>query len=207
MANRAIKRTPVRVFLLSEKAGSRSFRATVHNPPAGYDSLAVKRGEQAPPKRLEFHWKMGSRTPGDIVLTDDAELLVTARFLKSIKELPGWSSIAVSLMLATGEPAGEFHCLVISGRTGSFLQSRTTKVPAGADKAFDTYKGLCFSVSETFGIGMPSQHLNFVYVSEAFASATRQYCSGSVAFTPCDEVITTPWTYLKVVEKTTYRRS
>src|ERR1700741_3244737 len=121
-------------FLMADNAGSRPFRATVHRPSPKYDSFAVKRGEKAPPNDLEFRWKMGSKTLGDVVLTDDIELLGSARFLKSIEGLPGWSSVPVNLVLPTGQPVNGFHCLIITGRTGAFLQNRTTKLPAGPNK-------------------------------------------------------------------------
>lgn len=193
------------MYLMSEKSGSRSFRATIRQTSSDYDALAVKRGERAPTTLLEFHWKMGARTPKDVVLTDDAEVLVSIRFLKSIEAFPGWSSIPVGLLLPSGESVKAFHSLVVHGRTGAFLQNRTTKLPAVAGKAFDTYRGLCFSVPETFGVGMPSQRLDLVYVSEEFALAVRPYTSESLEFTPCDEVLTDPWTYLSVVEKTAHR--
>lgn len=205
VANRAIERDSVSALLMCEKPGSRAFRAT-RQISVEYDALAVKRGEQTPPSRLQFQWKMGSRTPDDVVLTDDCDLLVSVRFLQSIERLSGWSSFPVKLELPSGQVVEHFHCLVITGRAGRFLQDRTTKIPANATKVFDTYKGLCFAMPENLGVCMPMhRELDLVYVSKDFAAAVRPYAAGTLDFIPCDEVITPPWVFLGVIEKTSMR--
>lgn len=75
----------------------------------------------------------------------------------------------------------------------------------GPNKVFDTYQGLCFAAPEGFGVGMPIQQLDYVYVSETFVSATQEYVSGSICFVPCEDVISNPRTHAGIVEKTLER--
>jgi len=200
--HREVKRTEVksvgpRMFLLDQAA--RPFRATSCDESKGYDAWAVKRGEQPPPRRLRFLWKMGRKTHGDVIWTDGSEMLVTARFLDAIANQPGWKSFPVQLTLPSGD-IEQVHSLVITGRVGAFLQHKTTKLPAGAERAWDMYKGLCFEGTE--GIAMAAAELGYVFVSESFVDATRALALGDVTFTPCEDVLSPAQGFLRIVEKT-----
>lgn len=186
------------MFLIDQAA--RVFRATEYDELSGYDPRAIKRGEQPPPRRrLRFVWKMGRKTHGDFIWTDGSEFLVTSRFLQAIADQPGWSSFPVQLTLPSGD-IEEVHSLVITGRVGAFLQHKTTKLPAGPDRAWDMYKGLCFE--GTAGIAMPAQNIDHVFVCESFVAATRALALGDVIFTPCEDALNQPAVFLRIVEKT-----
>lgn len=186
-------------MFLVDQAAARVFRATEYDEPKGYDPRAVKRGEQRPPDRLRFVWKMGRKTHGDLIWTDGSEILVTSRFLQVIADQPGWSSFPVRLTLPSGD-IEEVHSLVITGRVGAFLQHKTTKLPAGPDRAWDMYKGLCFE--GVAGIAMPAANMDHMFVSESFVNATRALALGDVTFTPCEDVLNQPAVFLRIVEKT-----
>jgi hypothetical protein len=186
------------MFLINQAA--RVFRATEYDEPKGYDAWAIKRGEQPPPRRqLRFVWKMGRKTHGDLIWTDGSEILVTSRFLQAIADQPGWKSFPVQLTLPSGD-IEEVHSLVITGRVGAFLQHKTTKLPAGPDRAWDMYKGLCFE--GTTGIAMPKADLGHVFVSQSFLDAARALALDDVTFTPCENALSQPDVYLSIVEKT-----
>lgn len=185
------------MFLLRE--GPRVFRATEYDEPKGYDPRAVKRGEQPPPRRLRFVWKMGKKTHGDLLWTDGSEILVTTAFLRAVAEQPGWKSFPVQLTLPSGD-IEEVHSLIVTGRVGAFLQHKTTKLPAGPDRAWDMYKGLCFE--GTAGIAMPVAKMDHVFVSESFVAATRALALSDVTFIPCEDVLNQPAVFLRIVEKT-----
>lgn len=185
------------MFLLSSAA--RPFIATEYDEPRGYDAWAIKRGERPPPRHLRFVWKMGKKTHGDVIWTDGSEMLVTARLLNAIADQPGWKSFPVQLTSPSGD-VEEVHSLVITGRVGAFLQHKTTKLPAGTERAWDMYKGLCFE--PVAGIAMPVQDLGHVFVSESFVDAVHELALGDVTFTACEDVLSQPQTYLSIVEKT-----
>jgi hypothetical protein len=190
------------MFLLSERSIG-SFRARLRKPPRAYDEVAAMRGEQTASSSLQYEWKMGARRPAHLIWTDGMGVLLSTEFVAAIHGLTGWSSIPVSMLLPQTSVADNYCQLVVTGRCGHFEPQRTIKLPAGSDRAWDLYKGLCFGESETGAdICMPRERLNFIFVSDAFSKVVATLAGDVAETTPCEEVLTQPWTYASVVEKT-----
>lgn len=189
-------------FLLDEMSSKASFRAAAERPDS-YDPFEVKRGASLPRAALRFRWKMGSKNAGHLVWTDAAEILVSQPFVDALAGLSGWKALPIVLEGDRRRASKNYYYLVVDGRCGAFLQEKTAREPR-SDRAFDLYRGLCFTETQSKpDFSMPSNpSIRFVFVTErARVSIAALKCS-SVALTPCEQVLLHPWVYVALLEKT-----
>jgi hypothetical protein len=176
------------LYQLSEDFG-RSFRATLDSADDA-DFGKCLRAEIEIPKQLKFRWKMGAKTPGHLVWTDDWTILLSDQLRRRLRACSGWSSTRVTLLLPTLKPAGSYHLLSISGRCGAFLPHRTEKLPAAADRAWDMCRGLCFEPGAGApDLCMPNAEVMHILVSENAASVFRELCDNAT-LTACADILT-----------------
>jgi hypothetical protein len=189
-------------LLLSDPLNG-GFRAELAHARRNHDPFAALRGEQQVPAGIEYKWKMGRKQPGKLVWTDGMELLACSALLDVLRPFSGWHSVPIVLALPSNGKVDGYERVVVTGRCGRFMPERSIKIPAGGQRQWDLYKGLCFAEgTPRADICVPREQLHFVFVSEPYAEAIRAIASDDATLTPCDEVLQQPRTYLAIMEKT-----
>ena len=112
------------------------------------DARAATRADLRP-GRVQVHWAMGRRTPGDLIrTTSGAPLLVSDRVVELLKAggYSGWSTYPVEVFGKDRLRIPGYHGLAVHGRCGAIEDDRSVKVdrqfPAGV---FPMWKGLYFA--------------------------------------------------------------
>lgn len=131
------------------------------------------------------------------------DILISEELRRKLQQCSGWSSTPVKLFLQTLKSAGKYHLLSVTGRSGPLLPRRIRKIPAGPNRAWDMFQGLCFEVgAENPDIFMPVEAVQCVLASEKAASVIKGLCD-NVTVTPCEEV----WSQSNPVDLFSSKRS
>jgi hypothetical protein len=180
-----------KVFYLGSTGSSRPFRGKINL--TSDETFGLTRAEMQSSHPITVEWAMGSATPGDVIWTTMAVVVIISdkvvQLLRS-HGFTGWSLYDVSVRDKQGQLIPGYSGLGITGRCGKIDYTRTVVVPrvypAGI---FPIGKGLLFDPESWDGsdLFMPADNFGYKFMVDRVKKAFERAKIRNVSFTPLDQ--------------------
>lgn len=180
------------IQVLGDPGSEREFVGDLEVPQGR--EFELLRGDWVPAKPLELRWEMGRATPGDVIWTTLAVIvIVSSRFLSllSSRGFSGWSAFPVVVRDKSGAIVEGYSGLSIHGRCGDIDNSRSELVqkdfPGGT---FPVHRGLFFGADDWDGSDMFCARggSGWIFVTREVANAIEAAKFKNISLEPTTEV-------------------
>jgi hypothetical protein len=166
------------VYVVSDPGSERDFVGDVELPVGREFDLL--RGDWIPTDKVELRWEMGKNTPGDIIWTTLAVLVIVSKRVITIfhdEGFNGWSTYPVTVYDKAGNTVDGYVGLSVTGRCGNIDNSQSQVIerqyPGGT---FPMHRGLYFNSEEWDGsdVFCEKGKSGWIFITEKVAEALRR---------------------------------